>query len=112
MQETEKRKIFKVIAPVKYDPKVHVGVEPWQADIYTDNEKIFMSADNFMSLAEEAWLACTNQDEVIVVDSHVYMSLNLLLKSLPFIKPMLQSIDQVLRKCLAEKKMEFAFEIE
>ncbi len=111
-QKTEKRKIYKVIAPVKYDPKVHVGVEPWQADIYTDGEKIFMSAENFLNLYEEAWLACTNQGEVIVTGGHVYMSLDLLLRSLPFIKPLLQSIDQVLRKCVNEKKMEFAFEIE
>jgi hypothetical protein len=111
-QKTEKRKFYKVIAPVKYDPKVHVGVEPWQADIYTDREKIFLSADNFLNIYEEAWLACTNQQEVIVVDGHVYMSLDLLLESLPFIKPLLESIEQVLRKCVEEKKMTYAFETE
>lgn len=111
-QKTEKRKFYKIIAPVKYDPKVHVGVESWQADIYTDGEKIFMSADNFLNIYEEAWLACTNQQEVIVTGGHVYMSLELLLKSLPSIKPLLESIDQVLRKCVEEKKMIFAFERE
>jgi hypothetical protein len=71
-----------------------------------------MSADNFLNIYEEAWLACTNQQEVIVTGGHVYMSLELLLKSLPSIKPLLESIDQVLRKCVEEKKMIFAFERE
>ena len=111
-QKTEKRKFYKLKSTDKVELISQLGIENSKAEIYTDSKKIFVQADFFLSLAEDAWLDRGNDDDVMMVDGDVYPSLDLLLKSLPFVKSMLESIRRNVREGIAEKKLEFAFETE
>jgi hypothetical protein len=111
-QKTEKRKFYKLKSADKAELISQLGIENSNAQIYADNEKIFIPADFFLSLVEEAWLERGNGDEVMMTGGEVYPSLDLLLGSLPFSRAMLESIRRSVRDGVAEKKLVYAFETE
>ncbi len=111
-QQTAKRKFYKLKSADKAELISQLGIENFKAEIYADNEKIFISADFFLSLVEDAWLERGNDDEVMMTGGEVYPSLDLLLGSLPSARAMLESIRRSVRESISDKKLVFAFEAE